>query len=119
MSREPFVLRIPSDGLGPVRHLFGFEEAHEIGVDSGTIWVGDPCYIVGNQDDDDAWGDFCDPLDEAERKGRESAMSRGGVHAHTTYGDYPSPTVYIRLDPETGRPAQIVVDLARDLEGER
>ena len=36
----------------------------EVGVDSGTIWIGDPCYILHKGKNlpaslGDNWGDFC------------------------------------------------------------
>ena len=39
-----------------------------VGVDSGLIWVGDPCYIIGKdektayKETGTSWSDFCDGL---------------------------------------------------------
>ena len=39
----------------------------EIGVDSGLVWIGDPCYVLhkgdnGYKDLGTSWGDFCDKV---------------------------------------------------------
>lgn len=50
-----------------------WEKVGEIGVDSGTCWVGDPCYCVvpdAHEHPAKSWSEFCD----ASRQDRE------GVH---------------------------------------
>ena len=83
-----------------------------IGVDAGLCWVGDPCYIMG----DDAssrvkdWSSFCDKI-----KGMDNAampLGEGtGVVTTTGYGDGEYP-VYGYTNEE-GRMAKIVVEFIR------
>lgn len=81
-----------------------------IGVDAGLCWIGDPCYII--KDDNEHrpeafgknWGDFCDNSDDVHSKGFKSfnydlGHEGLGVCVSTGYGDgfYP---VYVRKNAE-------------------
>jgi hypothetical protein len=57
-----------------------------VSVDSGTISIGDPCYIVG---EDYEWKDVCDKFfpDENDRRGENSIEFAGHIMASTLYGD--------------------------------
>ena len=80
----------------------------EVYVDAGLIWIGDPCYIMG----DDAtnrvtdWMDFCDKLDN--NSGVSTPLGHGtGVAVSSGYGDgcYP---VDIEYNSE-GRPSKVTI----------
>tara|TARA_A100001515_G_scaffold141710_1_gene139038 strand:+ start:37 stop:357 length:321 start_codon:yes stop_codon:yes gene_type:complete len=81
----------------------------EVGVDSGSVFIGDPCYVI-HQDKlpeslGESWSDFCDKY----RKDLPVSLPNGlGVWSLTRYGDglYP---VYELLD-EDGRITGLYVD---------
>ena len=57
-------------------------------VDAGLCWIGDPCYVLG----DDAsnrvteWSDFCGKI--AHMKHHSAPLGEGtGIAVHTGYGD--------------------------------
>ena len=90
-----------------------FELAGHIGVDAGLCWVGDPCYIIHNEDDISSvigknWSEFCGKVTDKEvtqfpyTQGQEGL----GLAISTGYGDgfYP---VYVRK--EHGRVMEISV----------
>lgn len=55
-----------------------------IGVDSGTVMVVDPCYIVP----DDDWMDFCREFDDnGGYAKRYVEMNSGGIAVTTAHGD--------------------------------
>ena len=62
-----------------------YEQAGTIGVDAGCVWIGDPCYIMG----DDAshrvtsWSEFCSRMDHS-KPTQEFPM---GVLISSGYGD--------------------------------
>ena len=86
-----------------------FTRIADIGVDAGMVWIGDPCYIIGNQDglSPDAlssWDTFCDWACERDNT---RAFRNLGVVASSGYGDglYP---VYARMTKD-GRVAELRV----------
>jgi hypothetical protein len=102
--------------------------AGRVGVDSGQLVVGDPCYFSG----DNGWttdvGEF-EPSDEGQPftytgacNVTLSAASCGelgegmAVATRTTFGDGVYP-VYVELDP-AGRPVRLVVELDGEAEDE-
>jgi hypothetical protein len=62
-----------------------------IGVDSGTVMVGDPCYVVP----DDLWSDWCKEFEEKEHQ-HASEMEPGYFAVTTAHGDgsYPVEAKY-------------------------
>jgi hypothetical protein len=73
-----------------------WEQVGEVGVDAGLMWLGDPCYIMGNDASRkwDTWSDFCDNLRDKhwDYTGvTQYNFSRGhvglGVCVSTGYGD--------------------------------
>lgn len=91
---------------------------HKIYVDAGCIWVGDPCYVMG----DDAsnrvhdWQEFCDKLDYTQQV--QSPLGQGiGLCINSGYGDgcYP---VDIETDHLTGRVKSVTITfIERDDDG--
>jgi len=90
----------------------------EISVDAGLCWVGDPCYVLG----DDAtsrvkdWNDFCDILNNGASKlgrrhdddGYSEPLGLGvGFAIHTGYGDGSYP---VEVKTDGGRIAAIRIE---------
>ncbi len=79
-------------------------------VDAGCIWIGDPCYVMG----DDAssrvkdWvGDFCNKLDN--NVSVQQPLGEGtGMCINSGYGDGRYP-VTVEYDSHSGRPASVTV----------
>lgn len=91
-----------------------WEKAGVIGVDAGLCWIGDPCYVFG----DDAshqivsWEEFCEKLKSKEKDGvaqwqYDLGHDGLGVSVSTGYGDGAYP-VYVRRNSE-GRIAEAKV----------
>ena len=77
-----------------------------IGVDAGLCWLGDPCYILGDEASHRvrSWDRFCDELAEEERDGvtqwqTELGRDGLGVTVSTGYGDGEYP-VFIRRNAD-------------------
>ena len=86
------------------RKLLGY-----IGVDAGVRWVGDPCYIMGNDASSrvESWSDFCDKLKDMDTSA--SPLGHGtGIVVSTRYGDGEYP-VHGYLT-SSGRVAKIEVE---------
>jgi len=70
-----------------------------IGVDAGLCWIGDPCYVMG----DDAsrrvhdWGDFCKKLHNHPSQYSAPLGEGTGLAVNTGYGDGSYP-VYIEIE---------------------
>lgn len=93
-----------------------------VDVDAGLVFVGDPCYTMG----DDAssrvtkWGDFCDALfyengkrSDYEQKGFANPLGQGvGVAVQSGYGDGTYP-VYVTYGDE-GRVASVTIEFMGD-----
>ena len=88
------------------------EQIGYMNVDAGLCWVGDPCYVMG----DDAssrvheWNKFCDALNEQKQydNGHCEPLGQGvGFAVSTGYGDGEYP-VYV--EKEDGRVSRIIVD---------
>ena len=84
----------------------------EIYVDAGLCWLGDPCYIMGN----DAisrvkdWSEFCEKLHRTESVQHSTPLGHGiGVAVTTGHGDgcYP---VFITYDEDSGRPSSVRIE---------
>ena len=89
---------------------------HEVYVDAGLIWIGDPCYIMG----DDAgnrvtdWADFCDNLrEDGNYKTVTAPLGKGiGLAISSGYGDgcYP---VHVEHNSE-GRVSKVTITFIDD-----
>lgn len=83
----------------------------EIGVDSGTIFVGDPCYTATNDASHriKTWEDWCDkaPFDEKPYDVNQPAGDNIGLSIPTLYGDGSYP-VYAEI--VNGRIASVTID---------
>ncbi len=88
-----------------------------IGVDAGLCWVGDPCYVLG----DDAssrvtdWMEFCGKLDH-NKTHNEPLGSGTGLAISTGYGDGEYP-VFIETNGE-GRVSAIRIEFMEDEDSE-
>lgn len=93
------------------------EKGQQVGtvyVDAGMVWVGDPCYVMG----DDAssrvhdWiKDFCDKLDMS--KSVDTPLGMGtGFAIESGYGDGEYP-VYVAYDRD-GRVKRITIEFDED-----
>jgi hypothetical protein len=66
-------------------------EIGSIGVDAGIVWLGDPCYVIGEDSSHGTrtWDEFCTKLWSA-KESSEIAEPLGegvGICVSTTYGD--------------------------------
>jgi len=82
----------------------------EIYVDAGLCWLGDPCYIMGNDASSRVkdWSEFCENLHRGEPQHSTPLGHGTGIAVSTGYGDgcYP---VLVTYDEETGRVASVRV----------
>ena len=89
----------------------------QVGVDSGQVWIGDPCYVLhadalpktlGNN-----WGEFCDLLGESNTKQFPYELGHEGlgVCVSTAWGDGMYP-VYAEV--EKGRILRVTIDFDAD-----
>lgn len=87
-----------------------------VGVDAGCIWIGDPCYILGDDASHrvETWHGFCDLLfknPDHDENGYSNPLGEGiGMVVQTAYGDGVYP-VYANIDPD-GRIMSITVDFS-------
>lgn len=94
-----------------------WEKVGVVGVNTGTLWLGDPCYCVtpdGSNHPAATWPEFCDALLEKEKATPGAAqwnfkLGRPGlgVTVLTGYGDGAYP-VEVRRTPD-GRIAEVRV----------
>ena len=85
----------------------------EIFVDAGCIWVGDPCYIMGDTATSRVhdWQTFCATLDDTKQV--QSPLGNGmGLMINSGYGDgaYPVEVEYNR----EGRPSKVTITFIDD-----
>jgi hypothetical protein len=52
-------------------------------VDSGLVWIGDPCYIIGK---DISWNDFCESMNR-EKPVNKPLGNNTGLAVDSGYGD--------------------------------
>lgn len=67
-----------------------WKEVGSINVDAGLCWVGDPCYVMGNDASHhpaETWRKFCDELSARKKKGVAEWGEGIGVTVETGYGD--------------------------------
>lgn len=79
-------------------------------VDAGCIWIGDPCYVMGNDASSrvhDWITDFCDKLDD--NKSVNKPLGEGiGLCINSGYGDGRYP-VEIEYDSHSGRVKSVTI----------
>lgn len=69
------------------------EKIGEVWVDTGLIWVGDPCYVLGDYTSSRVkhWSDFCNLLfnnEDYEDNNYSTPLGEGiGMAVQTLYGD--------------------------------
>jgi hypothetical protein len=67
-----------------------WEKVGTIDVDSGTCWIGDPCYCVtpdARNHPAKNWEEFCSKLSESNFDRIGFTQFTSGVCVHTGYGD--------------------------------
>lgn len=82
-----------------------------VGVDAGLIWVGDPCYIMGDDASNrvKSWSEFCKLLNVEKVDGVMEPLKHGiGLAISSGYGDGVYP-VSVKYNDE-GRVAALKVD---------
>jgi hypothetical protein len=84
---------------------------HEVGVDSGTIWIGDPCYLVGLTRED--WEAAVEAVHakNADPDLQNVSELRNGQWISTLYGDG-SYEVTVERN-EHGRPVRVTIDFTQ------
>jgi hypothetical protein len=90
-----------------------------IAVDSGCVWVGDPCYIVPPKEnklkgEGPAWEDFCEQIISGDPVFKFEHGGPGlGICTHTHHGDgyYP---VYLFTSIAKGGMNGIFIDLSNE-----
>lgn len=84
-----------------------------IGVDSGNIFIVDPCYIKHHPElfDDDKWGDFVNAR-YPEGNNVPAMPLFSGVVSNTNHGDGEYP-VYVIFDKD-GKPSKLEIDFLGD-----
>lgn len=77
-----------------------------VGIDSGTCWIGDPCYILhcdhekNRPELGEDWSDFCDKLNPLVTQFDHALGYPGlGVVVSTGYGDGVYP-IYVKYDED-------------------
>lgn len=87
-------------------------EIGSVDVDSGTIWLGDPCYIIHrdgglSKELGKDWGEYCDMISKRKFFDKQHLELIDGVLVATAHGDGSYP-VYIRKT-RTGRIAEVKI----------
>ena len=105
----------------------GWELAGYQGVDSGTVIISDPCYVLADEERtyengmhyDKTYQEFLDAAILPDSGGVQQIVQPWGDDSatiiSTTYGDGAYP-IYIQRD-QWGRPTAILIDLAQELGG--
>jgi hypothetical protein len=92
------------------------KQVGRVAIDSGMVVVGDPVYLADDPDrpsfvpkltfdqlNEEAFGDSLD------RQGADEVIDEGVVACRTGFGDGVYP-VFVEYDPETNRPAKLIVE---------
>lgn len=94
----------------------------KIDVDSGLVWIGDPCYTLHKDEEERnetigrTWEDFCCKMDDYLIKSfsyYENGREGLGICTSTLYGDGTYP-VFAEMKKGENRPSRIIIDF--DLE---
>ncbi len=77
----------------------------EVGVDTGMVWIGDPCYVIGEDASHGfaTWADFCA---EHKRNRLQPAGQHNGLAIPSGWGDGVYPVFVKRL---SGRVSEVKV----------
>ncbi|MBT61113.1 MAG: hypothetical protein CMA63_06155 [Euryarchaeota archaeon] len=90
-------------------------EQHYVNVDAGCIWIGDPCYVLGNDASsrvNDWVDDFCEKLDYD--KNVNQPLGKGvGLCIDSGYGDGRYP-VEVEVDTFSGRVKSVTISFIED-----
>ena len=93
----------------------------EVFVDAGCVWVGDPCYVMGEDSSSgpQTWSEYCEKLRELGHwdSGQSQCEPLGkgiGLHIQTLYGDGTYP-VYAEINSD-GKVTSFTVNFDDDEE---
>jgi|TARA_R100001530_G_C4318011_1_gene154900 hypothetical protein len=94
----------------PYEELVGY-----VSVDSGTMYVGDPCYLDGDKrfHSKEGWDKFCEDLSNSDYYEKNHLQMKLGVVTGTGYGDGIYPVYVTKSD---GRIASVTVVFINDEE---
>lgn len=91
-----------------------------VNVDSGTLMISDPCYVLHSEHDNsevigNSWGEFCGLiLDQIQGNGEGVEFGDGmGVCVSTTYGDGTYPVFAVKTK---NRVSGIYIDFEQEVE---
>lgn len=91
-----------------------------IGVDSGLVWIGDPCYIMSNKYDRKKGFDYykaCEELGDKVWNSFNYELGHEGLGILTnTYDEDGTYPVYALVEEKGGRPVQILIDFSQDVD---
>ncbi len=86
-----------------------------ISVDAGLCWIGDPCYVLPDDAEDNPgadWGEFCDKLEYEATSFKHKAGHEGvGVCISTGYGDGTYP---VEVEYKDGRISKAIITFIED-----
>ena len=92
-------------------------EVKRVTVDAGCIWIGDPCYVMGedSRNGPKTWADMCDRINHAnhDETGISEPLGEGvGVLTESGYGDGEY-AVTLHRNRE-GRVSRVVINFMQD-----
>lgn len=96
----------------------GWKKIGVIGVDSGLCWIGDPCYIMGEDAShrfEGKWKDFVDALsNDGAHKQWDYKGGRPGLGVTAATGGDGTYSVYALI--QNGAVCQVLIDFMGDFE---
>lgn len=93
----------------------------DVWVDSGTVWIGDPCYVISKEANNspDTWSEYCDLVSDKFDGPERFTQPFGpgiGLEIQTTWGDGSYPVHVERNDD--GKITKAIIDFDYDDDSE-